>query len=88
MSPVVDVDGLTAVPDLRAAAGQRWAVYRAGARVGVLEQHREGGLTWLAGRVVDDVTGDLSAVGPTALSVLRRLATRRDLAAAASPVRR
>lgn len=84
---VIDVlraDGLTAV----ARPGGRWSVYREGEPVGVLEQRGAGERAWLAGRIADDVAGDLVAEGPTALAVLRRLATRGELAAAASPVRR
>lgn len=86
-----DIAGVVYAGDLAAVPGpaeRTWSVYRAGMPVVVLEQHRIGGPGWVAGRIRDDVAGDLVAEGPTALSVLRRLATRRELAAAASPARR
>jgi len=75
-----------AVPDPDDAA-QPWAVWRGSDLVGVLEQRRDGGVVWLAGRI----DGDLVAEGPDAISVLRRLAcrstTRRARPGPVSPVR-
>lgn len=84
-------DELDAVPEPDAAGAEVWSVWCGLVRVGVLEQHRHGGLVWVAGRVAG-VDEDLVAEGPTALCVLRRLACRRaharcTVTAVPSPVR-
>lgn len=83
----VHAEDLDAVPD-PVGGDLTWSVWRGRERVGVLEQHGAGGGVWLSGRIDDD----LVAEGPTALSVLRRLACRAHARCAdpvlPSPVRR